>query len=63
MDKKRVLSMREFCKRYDISFPTFYREVALGRLVVRKIGKKNIITLDAEQEWLKSLPLLETEAA
>jgi len=45
-----------FCERWGISHQTFYDEVKRGRLRIRKIGTKTIVTPEDEQAWLDSLP-------
>jgi hypothetical protein len=54
----RVLSVKEFCARNNIARSTAYEEHQRGRLTIRKVGKKSIITIDDEAAWLSSLPLL-----
>lgn len=45
-------SVREFCESYGISPPTVYNEIATGRLRTIKIGRRRLITVDQEREWL-----------
>lgn len=39
-----------------ISRPTFYREVAAGRLVITKVGRKTLVQGQHAQAWLAALP-------
>ncbi|MEQ8263329.1 helix-turn-helix domain-containing protein [Pseudohaliea sp.] len=49
-------SRKAFCERWGISHQTFYDEVKRGRLTIRKIGSRTIVTPEDEQAWLDSLP-------
>ena len=61
-------SLDEFCAVNAVSRATAYREINAGRLEARKVGRKTIVTKEAERSWLKSLPRFgisgpETESA
>lgn len=45
-----------FLGRYGISRATFYREVAAGRLVATKVGRRSIVQEEHARAWLASLP-------
>lgn len=45
-----------FCAAHSISRPTFHRMVAAGKLEARKIGRRTIVTAEAERAWLDALP-------
>jgi hypothetical protein len=60
---QRAMSLAEFCQRYDIGRTKAYEEIKLGRLRVRKCGKRSLITEDDAEDWLRCLPLLSTEDA
>lgn len=49
-------SPADFCAAHSISRPTFHRLVAAGKLEARKIGRRTIVTADAERAWLEALP-------
>ncbi|MDF0495384.1 helix-turn-helix domain-containing protein [Bradyrhizobium yuanmingense] len=63
MDTLRALTVKEFCQQYGIGQTQFYEEVKEGRLPVRKVGRKSLITRDDAESWLQSLPRLEMQAA
>jgi len=49
-------SPADFCTSHSLSRATFHRLVAAGKLEARKIGRRTIVTADAERAWLESLP-------
>jgi hypothetical protein len=51
-----ALSLEKFCQENSISRATAYREINSSRLEARKIGRKTIVTKQAAQDWLASLP-------
>jgi hypothetical protein len=51
-------TLNDFCKRHSICRQTAYNEVRRGRLKLRKIGSRSIVTRDDETKWLESLPVL-----
>ena len=55
---QRAMSIRTFCKTYDIGRTSAYTEIRAGRLKVRKVGRRTIITADDAEEWLSRLPEL-----
>jgi excisionase family DNA binding protein len=54
--QRRTLSRRETCERLGISLSTLNKEIQSGRLRAFKLGKKVLIPVEAEAEWLSSLP-------
>jgi hypothetical protein len=58
MTTPNCFGFREFCRRNNICPETGYREVRAGRLEVVKIGRKSLVTAEAERKWLDSLPRL-----
>jgi excisionase family DNA binding protein len=54
--EKRVFSVAEFCNRYGVGRTTTYEEIKAGRLQAVKAGKRTLVTADAAESWLKSLP-------
>lgn len=54
----RAKSVAEFCDFYGFSRPTFYAEIAAGRLRTIKVGRRRIVTPQQEQAWVE---LLEAE--
>ena len=53
--QRRSFTLKEFCARNGIHRDTAYEEKKRGRLRMRKVGAKNIITAEDEQAWLDSL--------
>ena len=62
MSEIRAISPKEFCLRNNIGNTTFYKEIKTGRLVALKVGRRTIITAEAERNWLASLPKLREAA-
>lgn len=55
--------MGEFLARYSIGRTTAYREVAAGRLKIRKLGTATRIAREDADAWMASLPVRGGEAA
>lgn len=49
-------SPKGFAHRYGLSVSTIYNQMRSGRLKAKKLGKRTLITAEAEQEWLDNLP-------
>ena len=60
--KRNAYSRAEFFARNNVGKDRFYAEIAAGRLIARKSGKKVLISADDEAAWLASLPKLEPSA-
>jgi hypothetical protein len=58
LQRQRAMSIRTFCKTYDIGRTSTYTEIKAGRLKVRKVGRRTISTADDAEEWLSRLPAL-----
>lgn len=56
LKEKEAFTITEFCQLYSIGRTKAYEEIKSGRLQIRKIGKRTIITAEAAQEWLANLP-------
>ena len=56
MEKPRVMTVAQFTDRYEISRSQMYEEVNEGRLQLRKIGEKTIVTHEDAEAWLENLP-------
>lgn len=54
MDK--LITITEFCERYDVCRSTVYRENEAGRLPFRKIGRATRIAESDAQKWFEMLP-------
>jgi predicted DNA-binding transcriptional regulator AlpA len=62
-EDRRVITIAEFLHRYSIGRTRFYEEVAAGRLRLRKLGKKSLVSLDDAEKWLASLPTVKARDA
>lgn len=49
-------TVNEFLTWSRISRQTFYREVAAGNIVVRKLGKRTLIDREEAERWFNALP-------
>ena len=53
-ESPQAYSIEEFIKRWGIGRNTFYKELANGNLKTIKIGKRRLVTLRGEREWIKA---------
>ena len=51
-----AMTVPEFCRWARLGRTATYREVAAGRLVLRKCGAKSLILMSDAEAWLRSLP-------
>jgi hypothetical protein len=58
---QRAMSVPSFCESVGIGRTRFYQEVKTGRLRVRKVGRRTIVTADDADEWLCNLSVLHGE--
>lgn len=56
--RKRASTIDEFADRYGLCRQTIYNQARAGRLKIRKVGKRSVITTEDEQAWLQNLPVL-----
>ena len=63
MDIPELMTVGDFLARYSIGRTTLYREVAAGRLKLRKLGSATRIARADAEKWAGSLPVREGEAA
>lgn len=56
MEHPELMTMGDFLARYSIGRTTAYREVAAGRLKLRKIGTATRIARADAEAWAASLP-------
>ena len=49
-------SVNDFCKRSGICRTRFYEEVKLGRIKIRKCGKRTLVPASEFHDWLNRLP-------
>ena len=55
-DTPLAYTVRQACAQLSISRSTLYEEIAAGRLLAKKIGKKTLIPTSAARAWLDTLP-------
>lgn len=53
---KLALSIKELIAISGISRTSIYNEIKLGRLVVRKLGRRTIVLVSDTERWLGALP-------
>ncbi len=51
-----ALSVEAFCRWASIGRTVAYREIAEGRLHVRKLGRRTLIPIAEAERWLAALP-------
>lgn len=56
---RRAYNVREFCAEFGFSRDGVYEAIREGALDARKFGKRTVITADAADAFLKSLPRLD----
>ena len=56
MTEKAAFTVDQFCTWAAIGRSKFYREVSEGRLRLRKIGRKSVVTMADATAWLEALP-------
>ena len=49
----RSKTVKQFCRDHNFTPPTFYAEVAAGRLRTFKVGRSRKISEVAEAEWIE----------
>ena len=55
--ERGAFTVDEFCDWARIGRSKCYQEVQDGRLTLRKIGRKSVITLADAEAWLNNLPV------
>ncbi len=63
MDVPELMTVADFLARYSIGRTTAYREVAAGRLKMRKLGSATRIARADAEAWASRLPIRAGEAA
>jgi len=58
-----LMTVERFLRCFSIGRTSFYREVAAGRLKIRKFGTATRISRADAQAWADSLPVVRGEAA
>ncbi|MEP0940238.1 MAG: DNA-binding protein [Rhizobiaceae bacterium] len=55
--QKQAFTVAEFTECYGLGRTKFYEEVKAGRLRIRKVGKRSLISASDAKEWFDSLPV------
>jgi hypothetical protein len=58
-----AMSVETFCRWASIGRTIAYREIAEGRLQVRKLGRRTLIPVAEAERWLAALPGQSTETS
>ena len=56
-DTPELMTVADFLRRYSIGRTTFYREVAAGRIALRKLGIASRISRADAERWASNLPV------
>jgi excisionase family DNA binding protein len=54
---RRALSVEEAAKAAGVGRTLLFEEIRKGHITARKVGRRTIITTDALDAWLNSLPV------
>ena len=57
-----LMTVADFLRRYSIGRTTFYREVAAGRITLRKLGIASRVARADAERWAGSLAVREGRA-
>lgn len=49
--ERNCFSVKEFCYRNGIGRATAYNEIKAGRLHIKKVGRRTLISAAEEQRW------------
>ena len=63
IDLPELMTVADFLTRYSLGRTSFYREVAAGRLTLRKFGTASRVARTDAEAWANSLPTRTGEAA
>lgn len=55
-ETRGAFSVDQFCAWASIGRSKFYQEVQEGRLRLRKVGRKSVVTMPDAMAWLSNLP-------
>lgn len=55
-ENRGALSVNKFCEWASIGRSTCYQEAKAGRLTLRKVGFKTVITMSEATRWVEALP-------
>lgn len=63
MQYKIALSIREACEAAGVGRTVLYEDIAKGRLVAHKRGRRTLIKVIELERWLDELPTLNQQIA
>lgn len=49
-------SVEQFCLRYAIGRSSVYEEIRAGRLTIKKVGTRTLISHEEAARWFNALP-------
>lgn len=58
MDIPELMTVADFLARYSVSRSSFYREVAAGRIKLRKFGTASRVARNDAETWAERLPMV-----
>ena len=59
LDDVAARTISEFCRRNRVSRTFAYGEIGAGRLRVVKAGRRTLVPVASEREWLARLPAIQ----
>lgn len=54
-----ALTIDAFCKRYSVGRSFAYEQIKLGKLKIKKAGRRTLVRQEDADDWLNSLPAAE----
>lgn len=48
-----VLTVPQFCQRYQVSRSTFYKLARVGEIRIAKVGRKTLIAVEEAERWFR----------
>lgn len=54
--QRKAYDLKSFCEAFSIGRTKVYQEIREGKLKTLKVGRRTIITAQAADDWLNSLP-------
>lgn len=58
-ESRGALTVDEFCGWAAIGRNKFYEEVRAGRIPLRKVGRKSIVSMQDALSWIEELPVVQ----
>jgi hypothetical protein len=57
-----ALTVKNFCREYDVGSTVAYGLIAAGAIAARKVGRRTLITRESAEAWFNSLPPMQPGA-